>query len=701
MTAAFLGTLALRPVSAQRCQPLTTALVLAGGGARGLAHIGVIRAMEREGMRPDYVVGTSMGALIGALYASGFTSEQLEGTLDQLANLSAFRAYAPHPPASLRRLPVTVLFEHTPGGFVLQNAAVREGDINAVLDALLLPGNLMARGRFDALPIPFRAVATDLNDRSTVVLKEGDLAHAVRASIALPLLFSPVPMGHRMLADGGLSDNVPVDVARALGVQRVVVSRLAGGVDSVDYHSQFAYAGHLVNFLFRQDPPALRPGDVEIVMPLGDVSRLDFSPATARKVVARGDSAATRALADQCQSTAMPVVLATPAVAASHPTMSAASDMPTRIRNLHTAGANDAEDVRHLLGIYPEAVIDLPKLGRRVQSLKGAHAIEGIWLNPSGTRDSLDLDVEVERAPRTMVGAGFAYDSDLGGRVWTGLVDRQFAGRSIEGSLILAGGTYRQEVSVGVRRVNPMGMNALTPVARLTAAFENIRTFDSAGVAGLPLEIREAETLLGVERALGEEWVATLAAETRTWADPSGRDRSGFGPHASLAWLPPDGRGALEIKSTISDRYKLAVAEGARDIRLRRVTLRPRIRVAWGESLPIQLTFPLGASDGFAGLRRDELRGDRESVAALAASYRLVGQLLLHAEVMAGEIAYNSYSVADSADAPPTVVVPTPDRVFGARGGLGAETPVGPIRLEYGLNSMRRHSVFVRLGRWF
>lgn len=688
------ATVTAPPASGQVCEPRSTALVLAGGGARGLAHIGVIRAIERAGIRPDFVVGTSMGALIGALYASGYTADQLEESLDELANFSAFRAYAPRAPASLRLLPVTVLFERTPHGFELQNAAVREGDINAMLDALLLRGNLAALGNFDALPIPFRAVATDINDRTTVVLRRGDLAQAVRASIALPLLFSPVQIGGHLLADGGLSDNVPVDAARELGAQRVIVSRVRGATDSVDYQSQLAYAGHLVNLLFRQGNPVLQPGDVDIVTPVADVSRLDFSLPTARTVVRRGDAAAASALANLC-----------------HPLPALQSDDATgsrshfqelaRVSAVRSAHPNDVVDVRHLLGLRPGTLIDVPALGRRLDALRGARAIEGIWLNPSGTSDSIELDVNVEREPRTMLGAGFAYDSDLGGRVWTGLVDRQLADRAIEGSVILAGGTYRQEVSLGVRRVNPMGVNSLTPMAGITGAYESIRSFDSTGAAGLPLEIKEAVGVLGIERAFRDEWVATVAAETRAWADPTGRDRSGFGPRASIAWLPSDGRGSLEMRSVVTDRYRLAEAEGAYEFGFGRLTLRPRLRAAWGKSLPLQLTFPIGGKEGFAGLRRDELRGDSERLAAIVASFRITGQLLMRVEVMAGEIAYRSYSVADTADAPPTVVVPQPDRVVGARGGLGIDTPVGPVRVEYGLNSRRRHSVFIRLGRWF
>jgi NTE family protein len=668
--------------------------VLAGGGARGLAHIGVIRALERAGIRPDYVVGTSMGALVGALYASGYSPAQLEQTLDQLANLSAFRAYAPRPPASLRLLPVTVLFEHTPHGFVIQNAEVREGDINAVLDALLVNGNLSARGNFDSLSIPFRAVATDINDRTKVVLRSGDLARAVRASIAIPLLFSPVLIDGHMLADGGLSANVPIDAARDLGVQRLIVSRVQAAPDSVDYQSPVSYARHLVNLLFRQGPPALKPGDLDIVTSVGDVSHLDFSLSTAQMVVQRGDEAAAGVLLHQCRSASAPLT--------NDVAVNVRSEFPEAMRIATVRGAHESDvaDVRNLLGLKPGTMIDVPALGSRMQALKGARAIEGVWLNPSGPHDSIQLDVNVERAPRTMVGAGFAYDSDLGGRIWTGLVDRELAGRSVEGSVILAGGTYRQEVSLGLRRVNPMGVNALTPMASLTMASENIRSFDTTGVALLPIEVREAVAVVGIERAVGEDWVATVGAETRAWIEPSGPDR-GFGPRVTIAWLPSDGRGSIEVQSVATNRFKWAEAEAAHDIRLGRLTLRPRLRAAWGEFLPVQLTFPIGGKEGFAGLRRDELRGDSERLAAVVASYRITGQLLARVEVMAGEIAYRSYSVIDTVDAPPTVVVPQADRVIGARGGFGVDTPVGPVRLEYGLNSRHRHSVFIRLGRWF
>jgi predicted acylesterase/phospholipase RssA len=679
----------------QRCSEGRTALVLAGGGAKGLAHIGVIRALERRGIRPDLIVGTSMGALIGALYASGYTSAQLDTTLGQLGDLSAFGTYAPRPPASLRLLPATVLFERTTNGFVLQRAAGREGDVNALLDAILLPGNLIARGDFDSLRIPFRAVATDLKDRSIVVLGRGDLAQAVRASIALPLLFAPVSLDGRLLADGGLSANEPVDVARELGAEHVFLSRMTtGSAESVDFRSSLEYAEHLVTLLFQQARPTLNAGDVEILTPLGDVSRLDFSLPTGRVIVSRGESAATQALAQQCPSHSGSVARSDASVGPGWQTAPV-----VRLGSVTAEDSSDTADLTRLLGLQARSTMDVSALATRLHALRGARSIEGVWLNPTGPRDSVQLRLSVERGPRSIFGAGFAFDSDVGGRVWAGLVDRAVVGRGTEGSVIFAGGKYRQELSVGLRRVDPTGVNALSPLVSVAAATEEIRSFDRDGMALKPLSVREVIGFTGIERAAGDEWIATVGAETRAWEEPRGRDRVGVGPRLTLVWRPPDGRGSLDLQA-IATGYERVEVEGARNVTAGRLTVRPRARFAWGQQLPLQLTFPLGGNDGFAGLRRDELRGERELFAAMLLAYRITGPLLVRAELMAGEIAYRPY-VGRGLTLPTTMVLPLPDRLFGARAGFGLETPVGPVRVEYGLNSRGRHSSFIRLGRWF
>src|SRR5690606_19081813 len=190
--------------AAQACPAPRTALVLSGGGAKGLAHVGVLRALDSLGIRPDLVVGSSIGSVIGAMYASGYSGREIDSLTRAMPVASIFRTFEPRAPASLAPLQPLMVWEFGERGFTLQGAAVREPHANALLSAAMLRGNLLARGDFDRLPIPLRVVAADLADRSPVVIGTGDLARAVRASIAIPLVFVPERIDGRFLADGGL-----------------------------------------------------------------------------------------------------------------------------------------------------------------------------------------------------------------------------------------------------------------------------------------------------------------------------------------------------------------------------------------------------------------------------------------------------------------------------------------------------------------
>src|SRR5262249_14482287 len=115
----------------------------------------------------------------------------------------------------------------------------------------------------------------------------------------------------------------------------------------------------------------------------------------------------------------------------------------------------------------------------------------------------------------------------------------------------------------------------------------------------------------------------------------------------------------------------------------------PRIRLGWGEDLPLQSTFPLGGTDGFPGLHIGERRGDREVMAGLGFSFPLKGPLAGKVEVAAGRTAFGGSLLGEN------------DWVGGVRAGIGADTPVGPVRFEYGYSTEDRGAVLVRLGRWF
>ena len=201
-------------------------LVLSGGGARGLAHVGVLKVLEREHIRIDAIAGTSMGAIVGGLYASGMSAEQLERELRQINWDELFATRVPRPYLSQRRkeedfeIATGLEFGVHDGQLSAPQGALSSRGLELLLRRLTLPARGIAD--FDRLAIPFRAVATDMETGKPVVLSHGDLAVALRSSMSVPGVFAPTEVDGHILGDGGLVDNVPVDVARAMGVDVVI-----------------------------------------------------------------------------------------------------------------------------------------------------------------------------------------------------------------------------------------------------------------------------------------------------------------------------------------------------------------------------------------------------------------------------------------------------------------------------------------------
>ncbi|HZN10552.1 MAG TPA: patatin-like phospholipase family protein [Blastocatellia bacterium] len=200
-------------------------LALSGGGARGLAHIGVLRWFEEHRIPVDYLAGTSMGGLVGGLYATGrgpSEMRQLVGGLDWDVLLRGYQAFRE---LSYRRKedrlyipgPITIGFKN---GLRFPSGINAGHEIGLLFDRLMLPYDDV--GSFDNLPIPFRCVATDLVAAEPVVLKEGSLADALRATMSIPGLFSPVEVQGKLLADGGILNNVPTDVVKEMGADIVI-----------------------------------------------------------------------------------------------------------------------------------------------------------------------------------------------------------------------------------------------------------------------------------------------------------------------------------------------------------------------------------------------------------------------------------------------------------------------------------------------
>jgi NTE family protein len=199
-------------------------LVLSGGGARGGAHIGVLKVLEELRVPVDIIVGTSAGAIVGAAYASGTPAADIEREMQKLSTANLFHDVARNDLSVARKSDDADSYVGPeigigPAGLSLPKGAVAGVALEAVLRRLTAR---QASNNFDRFPIPFRAIATDVSTGEMVVLGDGNLAQAVRASMAIPAAINPVEIDGRLLVDGGVARNLPVDVARAMGADVVI-----------------------------------------------------------------------------------------------------------------------------------------------------------------------------------------------------------------------------------------------------------------------------------------------------------------------------------------------------------------------------------------------------------------------------------------------------------------------------------------------
>src|SRR5713226_506492 len=207
-------------------------VALEGGGAMGLAHIGVLKWFEEHHIPVDYVAGTSMGGLVGGFYATGMNPDELKTLIDGLDWRKILGDRTPYEDLSFRRkedqraFPNSLIFGLR-GGLTLPAGLNAGHQIGLLIDRVTLPyGEVQS---FDALPVPFRCVATDLVSGKPYVFKDGSLAVALRATMSIPGAFSPVHDGKAVFVDGGLLDNLPTDVVRQMGAEIVIAVHLERG----------------------------------------------------------------------------------------------------------------------------------------------------------------------------------------------------------------------------------------------------------------------------------------------------------------------------------------------------------------------------------------------------------------------------------------------------------------------------------------
>ncbi len=275
----------------------TIGLALEGGGALGLAHIGVLKWMEEHRIPVDYIAGTSMGGLVGGMYATGLTPAELEKVVlgidwgIALGEQIAYRDLIYRRKQDRRDFQNGLQFGLR-GGFKVPGGLNSGQEITLLLDRQALPYSGL--NSFDELPIPFRCVAADLKTGKAHVFQDGPLGDALRSTMSLPAVFTPVPSGNSLYVDGGLLNNLPVDVVRQMGASTVIAVYLESPpAEKSGYASMFSVMGRSIGMMISANELRnMEMADLLVAVDLRGFTSSDYRKGT--EIIRRGYDAASR-----------------------------------------------------------------------------------------------------------------------------------------------------------------------------------------------------------------------------------------------------------------------------------------------------------------------------------------------------------------------------------------------------------------------
>jgi predicted acylesterase/phospholipase RssA len=662
------------------------ALVLSGGGARGLAHIGVLEQLSELGYDPDLIIGNSMGAVVGALYAAGYEPAEIrQRTL-------AFEWNAMFEPTSIllgaARTPRLPMLTFSIGAGPRRIARGLFGDwrINRALVHLLFDANASAQGDFDRLPRRYRAIAADLQTGKKVVLGSGDLARAARASMAIPGFLAPVQWRDRILIDGGIVDNLPTIEARRLGAANIIavdVSRPRPEPASQDPLAVIQRSLNLMQQNLHPDPVA---ADI-LILPLIDagVGGMAFPD----------DPVPLIDLGKQAARATLPPLRAQPAGPARSPVAAPVRFTALRVETPDSALAALAREVFASVapGPYdPAAVLSA------VDRLYSTGLFAGIWPHVTGDQTAagdVTLVVQLDAPARLSLSAGAGFDNDRGGRAWAAL-ERHTA--VVHRPVLLSAAASTD----GLQRWAALSarMHALArPVVAWSIGAHlhehSVRTFSEDTRA--TVEVVRAGGWAGVEFPyILRERVITITGRAE-WIDPE--DAAGgaaLGPHLRVASLPTDG-----VVVAVPLLLEAEARWGAREYR--RVSVAGSIqhvgRSVQGAALidaritsagaPVDVLPALGDDHALPGLRWGEMRGRARAVIGVDAAIAVPLGGFARIRVRSGAVGNEPSSWQDAR------------WITGAQVGGIWRVPFGTVEAGYGHATTGDRRFDVSIGRAF
>ena len=273
-------------------------LVLAGGGALGFAHIGVLKVLEDNGIHVDYIAGTSMGGIIGALAAYGYSAREIEKEVSAIQWTNLFFDDKSRDYMSYSNKTASAKYFMTLGfdrhGIKNSPGIITGQKIQDKFNQLV--GPCSRKDKFDDLPIPYRAVATDILTGDKVVLESGSLVDAMRSTMSIPGVFTPVEREGRILVDGMVADNLPVDVARDMGADIIIAVTLSHNqATREELKGPSGVANQMLNiYIYDQVNAQLKDADIIIAPEL--INYTSTSYFKMKEIVALGEEAARKAM---------------------------------------------------------------------------------------------------------------------------------------------------------------------------------------------------------------------------------------------------------------------------------------------------------------------------------------------------------------------------------------------------------------------
>lgn len=397
-------------------------LVLSGGGARGAAHVGVLKVLEELRVPVDLIVGTSMGSIVGGSYASGNSVAEMERDIAAITTANLFNDRPPRADLPMRRKAddedpyIIPELGVTRDGISLPKGIVTGVSVEAQLRKLV---KFTTVRNFDRLSIPFRAIATDLGTGEMVVLSDGSLITAMRASMSVPGGMAPVHLGDRQLVDGGLVRNLGVDVARSMGADIIIAVNLGTPLMKPEQiTSVLSVTGQMINILTEQNVrrslAELTPRDILVEPELGDFSAGDFDHLP--KTIPIGEAAA-RKVADRLRALSLPAEQYAALRMQQGPASTDA--MITEVDVIRVEGTNRINPQVVLQSMRTEAgkPIERETLDLDLRRIYGRGDFENVGYTVEEVDGKRVLTVKVTEKPETnYVRFGLELEADLGQR---------------------------------------------------------------------------------------------------------------------------------------------------------------------------------------------------------------------------------------------------------------------------------------------